>query len=187
MNHAQNIFDTPLGRMIVVADDAAVRRIDFEDHATADGTIARLASERRSNGRDAARMARNAQEQLREYFGGTRTDFDLPLLPQGTEFQQRVWKALASIPFGQTWSYLKQARAMGRADALRAVAQANGQNPFAIVIPCHRVIGASGELRGYGGGVWRKRWLIDYEQRIVSPRGALFVAEESVDTVKLSA
>jgi AraC family transcriptional regulator of adaptative response/methylated-DNA-[protein]-cysteine methyltransferase len=104
------------------------------------------------------------REQLREYFAGERRTFTVPLQASGTEFQQRVWAALCEIPYGQTWSYLQLAIHIGDALATRAVGHANGANPIAIVIPCHRVINADGGDGGYGGGLWRKRILLDLER-----------------------
>jgi methylated-DNA-[protein]-cysteine S-methyltransferase len=118
--------------------------------------------------RDDAMFA-GAREQLHEYFAGTRTDFDLALAPAGTEFQQRVWRALCEIPYGDTTSYGAIARQLGTPDASRAVGLANGRNPIAIVIPCHRVIGSDGSLTGYGGGLDRKRWLLDHERGVRHP------------------
>ena len=103
------------------------------------------------------------QQQLAEYFAGTRRHFDLQLKMEGTEFQRRVWNALLEIPFGETKSYGYQARRIGLPDAARAVGAANGQNPISIIVPCHRVIGANGALTGYGGGIERKRWLLAHE------------------------
>ena len=103
--------------------------------------------------------------QLEEYFAGTRHAFDLPLAPEGTGFQQLVWRALLAIPYGGTCSYGAIARSIGRPAASRAVGAANGANPIAIIVPCHRVIGASGDLTGYGGGMVAKRWLLDHERR----------------------
>jgi methylated-DNA-[protein]-cysteine S-methyltransferase len=105
-----------------------------------------------------------ARRQLDAYFAGKLRGFDLPLAPQGTEFQQRVWAALLKIPYGATRSYGQQAAAIGSPKAVRAVGLANGRNPIAIIIPCHRVIGANGSLTGYGGGMARKRLLLDLEQ-----------------------
>lgn len=110
-----------------------------------------------------------AAAQLTEYFAGERRDFDLPLAPIGTEFQRTVWHALADIPFGATCSYGDLARVVGRPSASRAVGAANGKNPISIILPCHRVIGASGELTGYGGGLPMKRWLLDHERGCVQP------------------
>jgi AraC family transcriptional regulator of adaptative response/methylated-DNA-[protein]-cysteine methyltransferase len=103
------------------------------------------------------------QMELAEYFAGTRRTFTMPLAPAGTDFQQRVWQILQQIPFGKTRSYGQQADLIGDRAATRAVARANGDNPIAIIIPCHRVIGADGKLTGYGGGLWRKQWLLDHE------------------------
>lgn len=101
--------------------------------------------------------------QLREYFSGNRKKFDLNLVPQGTEFQKRVWSALNKIPYGETISYLELSRIVGDEKAIRAVAAANGKNPIWIVIPCHRVIGSDGSLTGYAGGIHRKKWLLELE------------------------
>jgi methylated-DNA-[protein]-cysteine S-methyltransferase len=108
-------------------------------------------------------VIRETLRQLAEYFRGERTEFDLPLDPKGTGFQRAVWKALLEIPYGETCSYGDLARAIGRPAAVRAVGAANGSNPIAIIIPCHRVIGASGKLVGYGGGLPMKRMLLDLE------------------------
>jgi methylated-DNA-[protein]-cysteine S-methyltransferase len=112
--------------------------------------------------------------QLDEYFRGERQEFELALDPEGTGFQKVVWRQLAAIPYGQTVSYLDIARSINNEKAIRAVGAANGQNPIAIVIPCHRVIGSNGQLIGYGGGLWRKAWLLNHEKRFSSPQMALF-------------
>ena len=104
-----------------------------------------------------------AVDQLGEYFLGERTIFTFPIIPEGTPFQQEVWKALRNIPYGTTTSYLELSRTLGDEKAIRAVASANGKNPLWIVIPCHRVIGKDGSLTGYAGGLWRKRWLLEHE------------------------
>ncbi len=101
--------------------------------------------------------------QLDEYFTGNRKKFDLKLNPQGTTFQQSVWKELLNIPFGKSRTYLEQTKQLGNPKAIRAVASANGKNPIWIIIPCHRVIGSDGSLTGYAGGVWRKKWLLEHE------------------------
>lgn len=102
-------------------------------------------------------------QQLDEYFAGTRRYFSVKLDWQGSDFQSRVWSYLLTIPFGKTESYLNVARALGDKKAIRAVGRANGQNPIVIVVPCHRVIGSDGSLTGYGGGLWRKEWLLNFE------------------------
>lgn len=103
--------------------------------------------------------------QLSEYFSGSRRTFDLPLSPAGTEFQQRVWKQLEQIPYGRTISYLDLAKQLGDPKVIRAAGTANGKNPIAIIIPCHRVIGSNGDLVGYGGGLPNKKWLLEHEQQ----------------------
>ncbi len=105
----------------------------------------------------------DAVYQLNEYFLGTRKTFSLNLNPQGTSFQQKVWQELQNIPFGTTISYLTLSKRLGDPKAIRAVAAANGKNPLWIVIPCHRVIGSNGDLTGYAGGIWRKKWLLEHE------------------------
>lgn len=107
---------------------------------------------------------RDACAQLDEYFQGRRKDFSLPLAPEGTEFQQSVWCELETIAFGQTVTYGDVARAIGNPTACRAVGGANNKNPIPIIIPCHRIIGANGSLIGYGGGLWRKAWLLKHEK-----------------------
>jgi len=111
-------------------------------------------------------MVAKAREQLQEYFDGKREEFDLMLTPYGTPFQRRVWDALQQIPHGKTISYLELSRKLGDALAIRAVASANGKNPIAIIIPCHRVIGRDGSLTGYAGGLHRKRFLINLESPV---------------------
>lgn len=103
--------------------------------------------------------------QLKEYFEGIRKEFTLPLITPGSEFQQDVWKELQNIPYGTTRSYLQQSVAIGKPGSVRAVANANGMNRISIIIPCHRVIGSDGTLTGYGGGLKRKKWLLDHEKK----------------------
>jgi len=105
-----------------------------------------------------------AIQQLTDYFKGQRTVFDLLLNPQGTDFQKRVWKELLNVPYGRTVSYLDLSRRLGDEKAIRAVAAANGKNPIWLIILCHRIIGTDGSLTGYAGGLWRKKWLIEYEK-----------------------
>ena len=104
-----------------------------------------------------------AVQQLEEYFKGDRQQFDLKLNPQGTPFQQKVWKLLLDIPYGATTTYAKQALALGDIKAIRAMASANGKNPLWVIVPCHRVIGTDGSLTGYAGGIHRKKWLLSHE------------------------
>ncbi|TDR53301.1 methylated-DNA-[protein]-cysteine S-methyltransferase [Halomonas ventosae] len=117
-------------------------------------------------------LTERAREQLADYFAGARHDFDLPLSPTGTDFQQRVWAALATIPFGETRNYAEIAEQLRCKGGQRAVGAANGKNPIAIVVPCHRVIGSDGRLTGYAGGIGRKQWLLAHEAGEV-PMGLL--------------
>lgn len=112
--------------------------------------------------------------QFDEYFTGKRQDFSLKLAPEGTEFQKTVWHELLNIPFGKTVSYLDIAKAIGNEKAIRAVGAANGRNPISIIVPCHRVIGSNGHLTGYGGGLWRKEWLLNHEGSLGGQQMKLF-------------
>ncbi|TXD70468.1 methylated-DNA--[protein]-cysteine S-methyltransferase [Aequorivita lipolytica] len=114
----------------------------------------------------------NVIKQFEEYFDGKRTDFNIKLSPDGTEFQTRVWNELLNIPFGKTVSYQQMANTLGDPKVIRAAASANGKNPISIVIPCHRVIGSDGSLTGYAGGLHRKKWLLEFESP--SPQQSLF-------------
>ena len=161
MSLAYHDFDTPIGTLRLVGGDGGIERIDLPNVA------ARVPdpgwSERR---RPPAGPLREAKRQLLEYFDGERRDFDLPIAPAGTAFQRRVWDELRRIPYGETVSYGELARRIGRPTASRAVGAANGRNPLAIVVPCHRVIGADGALTGYGGGLPVKETLLAHEQGI---------------------
>jgi methylated-DNA-[protein]-cysteine S-methyltransferase len=134
---------------------------DLQLHADADGRLTGLYL--RHDGATGDGPFDAAREQLDAYFAGDRQEFDLPLALHGTEFQLRVWEELARIPFAETISYKELAQRLGDPKLVRAVGLANGRNPVSIVIPCHRVIGADGTLVGYGGGLDRKRWLLDHE------------------------
>jgi len=116
---------------------------------------------------DAPAILHKAASQLAAYFGGERQAFSLNLDLWGTPFQQQVWQELLKIPFGETIAYKELAQRVGRRNAFRAVGAANGRNPVSIMVPCHRVVGSDGKLTGYGGGLWRKAWLLDHEQRVL--------------------
>jgi AraC family transcriptional regulator of adaptative response/methylated-DNA-[protein]-cysteine methyltransferase len=156
---------TPLGPMIAAASEEALVLLEFVDRRMLPRQITRLQKHfaARIAPGDSELFART-QAELDEYFRGERRGFDIPLDTPGSEFQRQVWDGLRRIPYGETRSYTEQARAIGRPDAVRAVARANGENRIAILIPCHRVIGASGELVGYGGQIWRKRALLERER-----------------------
>jgi methylated-DNA-[protein]-cysteine S-methyltransferase len=151
-------YDSPLGRLLLVAGPRGLRTIAFPGHG------APVTEESHDAGLSALT---DAARQLDEYFGGERRQFDLPLdlADQGTPFQRTVWAELLRIPFGATTSYGAVARAVGRIDRIRAVGGAVGRVPVPIVVPCHRVIGSSGDLVGYGGGLHRKQALLDLERR----------------------
>jgi len=158
--HAVTI-DSPVGALELRADDDALVTIAFTTaQPDADGVAANRQAEL-----DVNPVLAKTIEQLREYFAGERTTFDLPLRTGGTPFQRKVWEALAEIPYGETWTYAELARRIGSPTAVRAVGAANGQNPLPIVLPCHRVIGSNGKLVGYGGGMDRKRFLLELEAR----------------------
>lgn len=152
------VVPSPIGPLTVVAEDGKLVALymDEQQHRPADDSLG-------GPGDPGAMPFEAAARQLADYFAGRLTDFDLPLAPSGTEFQRSVWAALRTIPYGQTWSYAQLAGKVGKPTAVRAVGMANGRNPVAIVIPCHRVIGSDGSLTGYGGGLDRKRFLLDLE------------------------
>ena len=157
---------SPLGVLTAVVDASGyLRHLDFEGRSRPPLVEVQQAEQPQAHETPdrASQTLRKTQEQLVEYFSHQRREFDLPLLATGTEFQQSVWEALCAIPFGATESYGALARRLSNPKAVRAVGRANGQNPIAIVVPCHRVIGADGSLTGYGGGLDRKRWLLEHE------------------------
>lgn len=158
--------DTPIGEMIAGATDTHLVVLEFARRRTLDAQLARLT---RTTGfvleRGDSPIARALRRELDEYFRGERKEFTIPIDARGTPFQMRVWSALRRIPTGTTTSYGRLALSLGQPTAVRAVARANGDNPIAILIPCHRVIGSDGSLTGYGGGLWRKKKLLDLEAR----------------------
>lgn len=151
--------DSPLGSLMLTADADGLTGVYMEPHAHGPDSPDAAWVE------DAAPFA-DAERQLDEYFAGERTDFDLPLHAKGTPFQLEVWQALRTIPFGEVRSYGDIAGQIGRPGASRAVGLANGRNPISVIVPCHRVIGSSGSLTGYGGGLTRKRLLLDHEAAV---------------------
>lgn len=155
---------SPVGELTIGASDDGVRFLLWNDDGRA---LSRPASEGGSPERRAAILAQ-AVEQLQQYFAGERTEFDLPLDPQGTPFQQSAWSMLRTIPYGQTVSYAFQARSLGDVNKSRAVGAANGKNPIGIIVPCHRVVGSDGSLTGFAGGIESKAWLLDHERRVVA-------------------
>jgi AraC family transcriptional regulator of adaptative response/methylated-DNA-[protein]-cysteine methyltransferase len=155
---------TPLGPMLAGATDEGVCLLEFVDRRMLETQINRLS--RRLRARfvpGSSGLLDELRCQLEEYFSGRRKEFCIPLVLPGTPFQKKVWEGLQTIPYGSTLSYKEQAQIIGASNAVRAVAKANGDNSIAIVIPCHRVVGSNGELVGYGGGLWRKQFLLKHE------------------------
>lgn len=157
-------WESPLGWISVGASDVAIVRLSFGEERPSE---APLFSDHP--------LLTLAMKQVHAWFDGRLTHFDLPLVPEGTPFQRRVWDELLRIPYGVTISYLELARRLGDEKCIRAAAAANGRNPVGLIIPCHRVIGNTGKLVGYAGGLWRKQWLLQHEtQHSPIPEGRLF-------------
>ncbi|MDX1585237.1 MAG: methylated-DNA--[protein]-cysteine S-methyltransferase [Balneolaceae bacterium] len=150
------IIDSPIGKLTLTATDHAITGLAFvdEDNEASD-------SDTKPD------LMMEAIRQLNAYFEGKREEFDLPLSPEGTDFQLRVWKKLQEIPYGSTTTYSQLSQKMGNPKAIRAIGRANGQNPIPIIIPCHRVIGANNDLVGYAGGIETKRWLLQHEGAVL--------------------
>jgi methylated-DNA-[protein]-cysteine S-methyltransferase len=145
-------YPSPLGQLKLQCSDEYLEALLFTD-----GQL--------TGAPDAHPILQTCTQQLNDYFSGGRRNFDLPLRQQGTDFQQKVWSLLCTIPYGKTISYNDLARQYGDLKAIRAVASANGRNSLAIIVPCHRVIGSNRSLTGYAGGLWRKKWLLDHEAK----------------------
>ncbi len=155
--HCRVIKNTPLGPLLACSEGGVITQLDFiEPHELEQ----RLGEESKT----LSPLLTQLEEQLNAYFAGTLKQFTLPLAPAGTVFQQTVWAALESIPYGETWSYKQLAEAVQRPKGFQAVGQANGRNPIVVIIPCHRVIAANGSLGGYGGGLERKQKLLKLER-----------------------
>jgi len=160
------IIETPLGEMVAGATDEGICLLEFIDRRmlpTEYKDLTRLLKTTLEQGDNI--HLKSLRKQLDKYFSGELKEFTIPLVTPGTDFQQAVWKELLEIPYGTTRSYQEQANALRRSDSVRAVANANGMNRISIIIPCHRVIGSNGRLTGYGGGLKRKKWLLDHEKK----------------------
>jgi methylated-DNA-[protein]-cysteine S-methyltransferase len=155
----QITIDSPVGPLTIAATDLGLRWILWpgEHRPIAAGDVVERPTP----------LLQRAAGQLDEYFAGTRTEFDVPLDPAGTPFQQQAWAVLRTIPYGSTMSYGEQARRLGDPNKARAVGAANGRNPISIVVPCHRVVGSNGALTGFAAGVETKAWLLEHEQRVI--------------------
>ncbi len=164
-------FTTPVGPMFACATSDGVCMLEFTDRRMLETEFRDLMKRLRAVILPGSNPhLEQLQQQLREYFDGTRTRFTVPLVAPGTPFQEQVWRVLQDIPYGETRSYKQQAEALGNPAAVRAVASANGHNRISIVIPCHRVIGSDGSLTGYGGGLHRKQWLLEFEKEHAAER-----------------
>ncbi len=152
-----SIITSPIGELLLTSDGKSVTGVSMQNQ--------KHGPKRTKDWKRNDAALNEPRTQLQAYFAGELRDFELPLAAKGTPFQQRVWRALCAIPYGATISYGELARRIGQPTASRAVGLANGRNPIAIVVPCHRVIGANGSLTGYGGGLERKRWLLAHERK----------------------
>ncbi len=159
-------FESPIGPMIAGATEQGICLLEFTDRKILEAELKALSKLLNAQVEDGDnKYFPILEKQLEEYYKGERKTFGIPLLIPGTDFQQSVWKELLNIPYGVTRSYKQQSMALKKPEAIRAVAHANGMNRIAIIIPCHRVIGNNGSLTGYGGGLWRKKWLLDLEAK----------------------
>ena len=156
----QTSYNSPLGFLNLKSDGQFITEISF--------------SESELQEQNDCAVILQCKQQLEDYFSGKSIEFDLPLNPKGTEFQQKVWNELIKIPYGETITYMELAVRLGDAKAVRAVGTANGRNRIAIVIPCHRVIGAGNKLTGYAGGIWRKKILLELEMKHSIRKNSLF-------------
>ena len=162
----KTIIETPIGEMVAGATKDGICLLEFSDRKTLSTQMEEIAGLLETTIIEGSnRHLRMLKRQLKKYFKGKRMEFSLHLLTPGTEFQQAVWKELLKIPYGSTRTYQEQADLLKNPLSVRAVAQANGANRLAIIIPCHRVIGSDGHLVGYGGGLERKKWLLDHEKK----------------------
>ena len=151
----KKLIYTQVGPISLFSEGSRIVKVHFEEPG----------SEIETDEKKLPECLENCARQLNEYFEGKRRDFELPLAPEGTEFQQKVWRQLIKIPFGKTISYAEMAGRLGDPKLIRAAASANGKNPIAIIIPCHRVIGTNGDLVGYAGGLTIKKWLLEHEMK----------------------
>jgi methylated-DNA-[protein]-cysteine S-methyltransferase len=159
---------TPLCDLVLTATDTALTGVYFPTSRRGPVPTHQAGWDEDTGKSPGSAILAKARAQLAEYFAGTRTTFDLPLEALGSAFEHRVWNALRTIPYGTTTSYRELARRLGDVHATRAVGTANGHNPIPIIVPCHRVIGINGELTGFGGGLERKRWLLEHEGALLA-------------------
>lgn len=156
-------YNSPIGTILLEAQDEQLTVASFCNDVPIMET-----------GTTSSPILKTTIKQLDEYFAGERKQFDLPLNPAGTAFQQKVWDQLMKIPYAETVTYLHMAKRLGNVKSIRAAASANGKNPIGIIIPCHRVVGADGKLTGYAGGLHRKQWLLEHEAKMAGKKSSLF-------------
>ena len=187
MRLAYHVMSSPLGLLFLVRSERGLRHLDYMDRKS----VKRMIKDRSAGIDDPEWVpslidVQDVVQQMDDYLCGLRKTFDVELDLEGSEFQMDVWKALLDIPYGETRTYGEIARQIGQPRSARAVGLANNQNPVPIIVPCHRVIGASGKLTGYGGGVQRKKWLLEHEKRFVgndpSERELLAAADNRVSS-----
>jgi methylated-DNA-[protein]-cysteine S-methyltransferase len=181
MRIAYHVMSSPLGLLFLAQSERGLRHLDYMDRKSIKRMIAGHGGAASGDVWEASLLSlKPVVDQLEGYFCGALTQFDLKLELEGKEFQKNVWKALLRIPYGETRTYGEIAKAIDQPRAARAVGLANNQNPVAIVVPCHRVIGANGSMTGYGGGVQRKKWLLQHEARFLGADGPVVTAGVSV-------
>lgn len=163
--HKITYYNSPIGTLTIKSTETAIVEVSFNHKQTSSDS---------DSAEKLSYLEEKCIQQLDEYFEGNLRAFNLPLQLNGTHFQQTVWLALQQIPYGKTVSYLDLSKKMGNTKAIRAVGTANGSNPIAIIIPCHRVIGSNGDLTGYAGELWRKKWLLDHENSFQNGVQTLF-------------
>lgn len=174
---------TPIGEMIAAFSPRGLRLLEFVGQPRVDREMAQVVASAGEPGQEGSNeQTEQLAHELAEYFAGRSRVFQVPLDLLGTPFQKRVWQALLEIPYGETWSYGRQAHHIGQPTASRAVAAANGQNKVSIIVPCHRVIGSNGQLTGYGGGLPRKQYLLDLERSSAHPQDLLWPSPTSLHT-----
>jgi methylated-DNA-[protein]-cysteine S-methyltransferase len=169
MSKKSAFYYSPIGVILIEYTHEFITALLFKDEKTEKETGI-IVNESDKNDE----LLNRCQQQLNEYFEGARREFDFPIQQNGTPFQQKIWTALLQIPYGKTISYLDLAKRTGDAKAIRAVGTTNGKNNLSIVVPCHRVVGSNGDLTGYGGGLWRKIWLLQHEGKFANGVQTLF-------------
>ncbi len=162
MEEFKTYYDSPIGKILITGTETSIKSLIFLDETEEENI-------------NSNRILDDCEKQLDEYFNSGRKKFTLKLEPVGSEFQMMVWNELLKIPFGKTITYLEQSERIGNTKSIRAVAKANSQNKIGIIIPCHRVIGSNGNLVGYRGGIWRKKWLIEHESKFTGEQLSLMI------------